>query len=299
MLSKLLSLSAAAAITTMVASSPAQAQFFSTTTISSAQVDTPEAGYVTLTGKELDRSWIQVSFGGQPSSIVFQSATELVATIPANLAPASYLIELSRGSRWPVTVASIGVPYGIGGGSGTQGPKGDKGDKGDPGDPGSAGMVGPAGPAGADGAQGPVGPQGPQGPAGADGVCTGTCGGGGGGDAAAFFAACRYAYHKDGDVMADTFDGVSIAICPTGSFAVSGSCNFPPVDSIAYSGYGSGFSVLVDDITLAYHPSPPNSLATGSNGYLCVHGQFDDVAQANPPQTEAWALCCPHPAAPQ
>ncbi len=74
-------------------------------------------------------------------TVVTATSTEIVATLPATLAPSTYDLTVTAGTL----SGTFDVTYG------TQGP---------------AGAQGPAGPTGAQGPQGPTGPAGPQGPAG-------------------------------------------------------------------------------------------------------------------------------------
>jgi hypothetical protein len=101
------------------------------------------APYVTLGGVELS-----------PVSRV--SASEARATLPAGIAPGSYLLMVARRpARVPfylfdVTIGAAGPtgPQGLKGDQGDKGEKGDNGNTGDKGDTGDTGPAGPQGPAG-------------------------------------------------------------------------------------------------------------------------------------------------------
>ena len=92
-----------------------------------------------------------VTLGGQRLGVASWSPTDIVAVLPANVLPASYLLTVTVQRGRCVTA---GFDVAVGTGSGTQG------------SPGPAGPAGPTGPAGAAGPAGPIGPAGPAGPPG-------------------------------------------------------------------------------------------------------------------------------------
>jgi hypothetical protein len=99
---------------------------------------------LTIHGSNFGSGTPTVMLNAMPLVVQSATATDIVAFLPANLAPASYLLAVYRAPNnllFGVFVVTIGA-------------QGAKGDKGDP------GPTGPQGPAG------PQGPQGPQGPAG-------------------------------------------------------------------------------------------------------------------------------------
>ena len=111
------------------------------------------------------------SFTLIPSSF---TTTQIVAPLPASIAPGSYALWVRTSNRddfggWSfiaVTLGAVGAPgpKGDPGTPGAPGPPGPPGPKGDPGTPGAAGAPGAPGP------QGEPGPRGAPGPPGLDGV---------------------------------------------------------------------------------------------------------------------------------
>ncbi|HZX42386.1 MAG TPA: IPT/TIG domain-containing protein, partial [Myxococcaceae bacterium] len=87
-----------------------------------------------------------VTLGGQRLGIASWSPTDIVAVIPKNLLPASYLLTVTP-SRGRCVKAGFDVAVGVG----TQGP---------PGPPGPVGAAGPQGPIGLTGSTGLTGPTG-------------------------------------------------------------------------------------------------------------------------------------------
>lgn len=117
-----------------------------------------------------------VTLGGQRLGVASWSPMDIVAVMPTNLLPASYLLTITP-SRGRCVKAGFDVALGVGtqgppgppgpiGLTGPAGPIGPAGPQGPIGLTGSAGAIGPPGPAGPAGPQGPGGPTGPQGPIG-------------------------------------------------------------------------------------------------------------------------------------
>ena len=114
-----------------------------------------------------------VTLGGQRLGVASWSPTDIVAVVPNNLLPASYLLTVTP-SHGRCVKAGFDVAIGVG----TQGPPGPPGPvgpagaagaagpAGPPGPPGPIGLTGAAGPAGPVGSPGPIGFTGPAGPAG-------------------------------------------------------------------------------------------------------------------------------------
>jgi hypothetical protein len=109
---------------------------------------------LTVTGENFGSVRPVVLLDGLPLTVVTFSSTAVTAFLPANLRPATYLLQLFRGDKSEDAQAFNAV-FDV-----TIGAAGPKGDKGDPGPPGPQGPAGP---------QGPTGPQGPAGPAGSPG----------------------------------------------------------------------------------------------------------------------------------
>lgn len=153
--------------------------------IRKAQVDV-SANRMTITGVNFGSSVPTVKLEGVKLTLVSHSPTQIVANLPSNIQPGTYLLTVSRGNGNPkndafdVTIGATGAqgpagapgPQGPVGPAGTQGPQGVKGETGAPGavgaqgaqgETGSQGTRGEAGPQGETGAQGPTGPMGPQG----------------------------------------------------------------------------------------------------------------------------------------
>ncbi|HZJ54174.1 MAG TPA: hypothetical protein VFD38_08540 [Myxococcaceae bacterium] len=93
-----------------------------------------------------------VTLAGQRVGVASWSPTDIVAVLPSNLLPASYLLTVT-----PARGRCVKAGFDVAVGAGTQGP---------PGPVGPAGPAGPPGPVGATGPTGPIGPAGPQGPIG-------------------------------------------------------------------------------------------------------------------------------------
>jgi hypothetical protein len=142
-------------------------------------VDQPN-GLIFINGQTLPRTEPTVVLGGVRLSVTSFSTTDIVAKVPASLAPATYLLVVGGALQFPVAVGSLG-PVGPQGDIGPQGPvgltglTGPSGPQGLTGPTGALGPIGPTGPQGLTGAQGaiglngPVGPQGLQGSTGAQG----------------------------------------------------------------------------------------------------------------------------------
>ena len=114
-----------------------------------------------------------VTLGGQRLGVASWSPTDIVAVVPQNLLPASYLLTVTPAHGRCVR-AAFDVAVGAGGqGSvgppGPVGPAGPAGPRGATGPAGAAGPAGPIGPAGPQGPSGLTGPPGATGPAGANG----------------------------------------------------------------------------------------------------------------------------------
>lgn len=112
-----------------------------------ATVD-PNANTLTLTGVDFGPSPTVTLGGVLPLTVQSFSSTQIVAALPSNLAPGSYLI-FAKFTNFTVAVFEATV--------GAVGPRGPAGPQ---------GAQGPQGLTGATGAVGPVGPQGPAGPTG-------------------------------------------------------------------------------------------------------------------------------------
>ena len=123
---------------------------------------------------------VQLTLGGRPLNVVEQGDTRLVAEIPADVMPGSYVLVAWSGNgsvrkdSMDITIGAEG-PVGPEGPQGEQGPQGIQGEtgpqgiQGEDGPPGPAGAIGPAGPQGLQGVPGVMGPPGPQGDAGPQG----------------------------------------------------------------------------------------------------------------------------------
>jgi len=132
-----------------------------------------------------------VVVGGNALEVLSYSSTTIVARLPSDLPPASYLLSITSfakvrdtvgtrsafhvtfgagGSEGPAGPAGAPGPQGIQGIPGLPGAKGDTGATGTPGLPGLPGANGDQGPIGDTGAQGPKGDPGPTGPAGEGGA---------------------------------------------------------------------------------------------------------------------------------
>lgn len=154
----------------------------------------PATGTVTITGSDITSGPkpVQVYLGSTPLTIDSKSNTQVIARLPADVTPGTYLLTVTNGNGnsqldelW-ITLGAVGPqgpagpkgetgaqgPQGLKGDTGAQGPQGLKGDTGAQGPQGLKGDTGAQGPqglkgeTGATGPQGPAGGQGPQGPAG-------------------------------------------------------------------------------------------------------------------------------------
>ena len=103
------------------------------------------------------------SFG--PLTVVSQTASQLVVTLPTGLLPGNYVMSVQVGKGKGDVDESI-VTIGAVGPTGPAGPAGSQGAPGPAGPAGATGAAGPQGAAGPAGAAGPVGPMGPAGPMG-------------------------------------------------------------------------------------------------------------------------------------
>ncbi len=128
-----------------------------------------EAGLLHIHGQEFIRGRhdrVQVSFSGVWLSLDSQSATLIVAQLPAGIEPGTYRLVVWRGpDARGFHKAEMDVTLGAGGLQGPEGPAGPEGPMGDPGPPGLPGKDGERGDAGPQGLRGDVGPPGPAGAA--------------------------------------------------------------------------------------------------------------------------------------
>lgn len=97
-----------------------------------------------------------VMLADQPLTVDTAVADQIIAILPNDLQPGSYLLTVSRGAGVPLN-DTFEVTIGATGAEGPPGPTGATG---------PAGLPGPQGPQGMQGTQGPQGLQGPQGPTG-------------------------------------------------------------------------------------------------------------------------------------
>jgi hypothetical protein len=139
---------------------------------------------ITINGSNLSAGTAFVTLGSYPAlAVTSQTATQLVANLPASVASGSYTLNVQIGNSKTNSTSSVATIGAVGptGPAGAQGPVGATGAAGAQGPVGQAGAAGPqgqqgiVGPQGAAGAAGAVGPQGPQGTAGPSGA-TGTQG---------------------------------------------------------------------------------------------------------------------------
>lgn len=152
--------------------------------------DALAADQLVVTGRNFDNGQtIQLTLGGTPLPVLEHTANVILAEIPADVLPGSYVLVVWSGGgsvredSMDVTIGAEGPvgsegPEGPQGEQGVQGPVGPEGPHGDAGPQGPQGEAGPPGPQGEQGLQGlqgerglqgEQGPQGIQGPAGADG----------------------------------------------------------------------------------------------------------------------------------
>jgi len=124
----------------------------------------PALTTLTITGSNLGSPGATVVTLDSYPQLVLTTVTNtsVVATLPAGVAPGSYLLMLTRTDTGPKT-DEFWVTLGA---VGPQGPAGPQGIQGPAGATGPIGLTGPQGPVGATGATGPAGQIGPQGPAG-------------------------------------------------------------------------------------------------------------------------------------
>jgi Collagen triple helix repeat (20 copies) len=119
---------------------------------------------LTIYGRNLS-TWRapRVMLAGVELEVASFSRFEILALLPPDISPGSYLLKVWRG-RGEKSLDFFDVALGAEGPAGSQGPTGPRGPQGDTGPPGPAGSVGPTGPTGATGPPGPEGPQGPASP---------------------------------------------------------------------------------------------------------------------------------------
>ena len=143
--------------------------------ISEVSVDLT-AQLITISGEHFGTASATVTLAGLPLTIVSQTATRIVAVLPAfaAAAPGTFLLTVTRGDHGPparryddidVTIGAAG-PRGEPGVQGQSGPVGPPGPPGEPGPQGAQGLQGQIGPIGPTGPIGPMGPLGPIGPKG-------------------------------------------------------------------------------------------------------------------------------------
>ena len=146
------------------------------------EAEDPTAGdQLVVTGRNFDNGQeIQLTLGGMPLPVLEHTANVILAEIPADVLPGSYVLVVWSGGgsvredSMDVTIGEEG-PVGATGPQGPEGPQGIQGPEGRIGQEGPQGPQGESGPAGADGLsivgpQGPRGEQGPPGPAGPQGT---------------------------------------------------------------------------------------------------------------------------------
>jgi hypothetical protein len=221
-----------AALATLATIAPAYADSSHQPAITGARAD---GTTLHVLGLNLDGAAPKVTLGGNPVSVVFTSATQFDALVPAGLVPGSYLLTYSLGKgksdddskyeEFWVTLGATGA-QGPAGAAGPQGPVGATGPIGPAGAMGATGSNGPAGPIGATGPSGPqgpaggngdIGPAGPRGPAGPTGA-QGPQGPAGTAGTPTTFMVSVYS----GDIS--FLDGVVtlLAECPAGSVVTGG-----------------------------------------------------------------------------
>jgi len=131
---------------------------------------------ITIRGSNLSGGSATVTLGSYaPLAVTSQTATQLVAALPAGVPAGSYTLGVQIGSsktNSTSSVATIGAvgPTGPAGPTGAQGPVGATGAAGATGPQGANGAPGPQGPVGAQGVKGDIGPVGPQGAVGPQGT---------------------------------------------------------------------------------------------------------------------------------
>ena len=148
----------------------AQSFFPIITTVS----ESSDAAEITVVGSGFGAAAPTVKLAAARLSIVSSNNSTIVAKLPVNTAPGSYLLTVENGQThlpgiFEATLGAQGI-QGAAGPAGAQGPQGPMGLPGPQGLSGPAGAVGPAGPKGASGAAGAIGPAGPIGASGAAGA---------------------------------------------------------------------------------------------------------------------------------
>ena len=121
---------------------------------------------VTITGSGLGASAPTVTLDGNTLVLVSNTATVVVAEVPADTNPASYALTLENNDSDSGKTATFDAAVGAIGPPGPAGPTGPTGPAGPTGATGPAGPTGPRGATGKTGATGPTGPVGPAGPTG-------------------------------------------------------------------------------------------------------------------------------------
>src|SRR5262245_50148715 len=111
---------------------------------------------------------VLVTLAATPLVVLSTSETQVLAQLPAGLAPGSYVLRVSRGTS-TVQTDVFDLAIGASGLPGPAGPPGPDGPPGDPGPQGLPGQQGPPGERGPQGVQGERGLQGLQGPPGSPG----------------------------------------------------------------------------------------------------------------------------------
>jgi hypothetical protein len=112
--------------------------------ISDAKVNLPESRLL-IHGRNFDGPGrLRVRLAGVNLAVDHATDQEIVAVLPAGLAPGTYALHVSRAKRFWVMDVTIGAVGPIG----PAGPRGDKGDAGAPGEKGDKGDPGPQGSAG-------------------------------------------------------------------------------------------------------------------------------------------------------
>jgi Collagen triple helix repeat (20 copies)/IPT/TIG domain len=121
---------------------------------------------ITLTGSGFlpNKTAPTVLFNSLKATVVSDTATQIVATLPAGLSAGTFIVSVTNSQG---NVGTFEVAYGA---TGPQGPAGAPGPAGPTGATGPAGATGPRGIAGAAGAPGAPGASGAQGPAGTNGT---------------------------------------------------------------------------------------------------------------------------------
>ena len=176
-------------------------------------------GALFITGQGFPLREPVVTLGNVALDVVTASATDIVAKVPTDLAPATYLLVVDATLRFAVSVGDIGPP-GPPGAKGDTGPQGPPGARGDTGPQGPQGIQGDVGQQGATGAQGPAGPTGAQGEPGPQGQ-QGATGAQGPIGPPGTFTATTCTYVTGPFVTAGLGLTTSTVTCPSQRFAVS------------------------------------------------------------------------------